>query len=459
MSWSNPAPRKSAFGNQFSQPNPAGNPFGNGGQPWQGSGADQPSPFGAQQSGPQPYGQQQQAYGQQQQAYGQQQQAYGQQQQPYGQQQQAYGQQAYGQAPFGGQGTTQQAYGQSPFGGQPGSVGGSPFGPGVGRPAHQPLGSPPPRRKPWPLLIAVTAAVVVASIIGIVSTVALLGGNGTGTVAPPVSTPSAMTSPSPSPTPEPTPTPTPTPTPSPTPTPTLSTSPSPGGSSAGGTYGHLPLLVENPFYATDLGAWECPAMADPAAPTGAAFRTYYDDLVACLMDRIGPSFRASHGQALTKPVLVTHSGEIQTPCGNQTDTVPFYCGANQTIYANPDVVDRYDQYVRLAALHLMVHEFMHHVQQQIGVLEAYYSAQVEEKAQASRRLELQAECFAFGQVTQLRNPAWGPQDDEEFQRWFSEDQNEWHGKAESYQYWYERMRDKGQLSLCNTWVADLDKVA
>ena len=281
---------------------------------------------------------------------------------------------------------------------------------------------------------------------------AIFGGGGSIASSPPPSTPvqppsNAVTSASP----------TPSSSPSPseatysTPTMTASTT----RPKRPGPYGNIPELTDSKLYGVKLGAWKCPALSDPIAPAGKAFRSWADGLVDCMMDRFGPAAAKASGAKLTRPELVYFSGTVESPCGKLTDRVPVYCGSPQSkaIYLNPSVVRKYDDYVRLGSVQILFHEFAHHVQNHFGLTGAGYQADVEERLQISRRVELQAECISWSQTTQLTQPKFGATDAEQMWHWVSQDQDPKHGKASSYQYWYKRISGKGDLKLCNTWIA------
>lgn len=227
-----------------------------------------------------------------------------------------------------------------------------------------------------------------------------------------------------------------------------------------GPYGEIAELVANPVHRHTMGRWACAGLSDPKVPAGtAAARAYFARGVDCMMARYGPVVKSATGRPLARPNVQFHTSSVTTPCGSDDGAVPFYCSANQTIYVNPTSLDRYDNQVRLGGVDVIFHEFAHHVQHSLGILRAARAAGVEDSDQVSRRIELQADCFTWVQETQLSRPAWTERDRKEFDRWLSHDQDAQHGRASSYQYWFARVRGKGDLALCNTWVAPTDKVA
>lgn len=307
--------------------------------------------------------------------------------------------------------------------------------------------------------MAITAAVVVITLVGVGALVLVSGPNRD--AAPPPRVPTTTRPPATSTTAPPSTRPSPSRTiPSPTPSATIST-PRPSASTSStapprgqGLYADHPALSANPFYAAGFGTWGCTPVADPQVPSSsAAFRRYVDGLLTCLMNRYGPPVRQATGSALTRPSLQLHTGQISTPCGTNGDEVPFYCSGNQTIYLNPATVGQYDDYVRLGGVTILAHEFAHHVQYELGVLSGAYRADLESPDQISRRIELQAECFTWSQVTLLRKPSFGGVDEEQFRSWVAESQDSRHGTGESYTYWYQRIRGQGRMALCNTWTA------
>ncbi len=225
-----------------------------------------------------------------------------------------------------------------------------------------------------------------------------------------------------------------------------------------GPYGDYPNASDNPVYDQKVGSWKCSGIGQAEAPQGDAIKKWVKEAMACMMKRYGPVVKAA-GETLSEPKIIYHSGSIDTPCGRNSDTVPFYCSGDEAIYMNPDVVRKYSATgTRFAALHLIFHEFAHHVQWRLGIFDGRV-ADVEDDMQASRRLELQAECFTFLQIGQLTDPAWGSSDVNQFKQWFSVDQNEAHGKSASYLYWFNRAIGKGDFGLCNTWTAPKKRVA
>lgn len=102
-----------------------------------------------------------------------------------------------------------------------------------------------------------------------------------------------------------------------------------------------------------------------------------------------------------KVVAPTHASDLSSPCSSSGNYAAFFCGANDTIYMPLDHIqtdvygDRWYVYLEVFA-----HEYGHHVQSLTGIMDQ--QAQQREDLgddsdkglELSRRLELEAQCFA-----------------------------------------------------------------
>jgi predicted metalloprotease len=153
----------------------------------------------------------------------------------------------------------------------------------------------------------------------------------------------------------------------------------------------------------------------------------------------------------------------------------FYCPANNTMYvglthvietAGNEPVSHYAVYARVIA-----HEYGHHVQEQAGILDYGHQLMSQNDAQtrneASRRIELQAQCFAGAflgsekkslpmtpeQSHYLLLDVRGRGDDSQ-----SADKHD-HGSSKHYASWVVTGYTKQQLAACNTWTAPASAVS
>ena len=80
------------------------------------------------------------------------------------------------------------------------------------------------------------------------------------------------------------------------------------------------------------------------------------------------------GFTMTGLTCVVYTGTMQTPCGQGLKGYPvFYCGVNETIYSSAGSTAEYGETLRLGGYWIVFHEFAHHIQQRIGVLDAAYT--------------------------------------------------------------------------------------
>ncbi|MBO7492007.1 MAG: neutral zinc metallopeptidase [Bacteroidales bacterium] len=109
------------------------------------------------------------------------------------------------------------------------------------------------------------------------------------------------------------------------------------------------------------------------------------------------------GKTYQPPKLVLFTNSVQSGCGNATSSVgPFYCSADQTVYIDLSFFMNMKKQIGadgdFAYAYVIAHEVGHHVQNQLGILNAAHQkmAQVSktESNKISVCLELQADYFA-----------------------------------------------------------------
>ena len=188
------------------------------------------------------------------------------------------------------------------------------------------------------------------------------------------------------------------------------------------------------------------------------------------------AFQGSDRQYRT-PETVLFEGQVDTGCGGATSAVgPFYCPLDQTIYIDlgfyEDLESRFGaEGGPFAEMYVIAHEYGHHVQNLLGLLEAGRDAGAEGGAV---RTELQADCFAGvwagnavetgylepltgDQISQALDAASAIGDDRiQEQAQGQVNPETWtHGSAEQRQQWFTTGLESRSAPACDTFDADL----
>jgi predicted metalloprotease len=142
--------------------------------------------------------------------------------------------------------------------------------------------------------------------------------------------------------------------------------------------------------------------------TSANAAKYWAGIKPCL-DRSWARQVALAGYKFKSPTMLYWSGtSVNTPCGSGPVDVPFFCSTNHKMYMKVDnFVKTYNQYpdaedkayARMWYSRSIAHEYGHAMQSVTGILSASYDLQYEmtdsdDRLRQTRRLELQANCFA-----------------------------------------------------------------
>ncbi|HEY9037946.1 MAG TPA: neutral zinc metallopeptidase [Roseovarius sp.] len=179
----------------------------------------------------------------------------------------------------------------------------------------------------------------------------------------------------------------------------------------------------------------------------------------------------------TPPVLVLFSGVTRSPCGGASGaTGPFYCPADRKAYLDTEFFATLSQQLGargdFAAAYVIAHEVAHHIQNELGILNAVHEArQGSSEARANAltvRLELQADCLSGvwasavedllepGDIDEALNAARRIGDDH-LQRQAGrvpQPHTFTHGTSEQRSRWFARGYDSGQMGACDTFAAD-----
>ena len=185
------------------------------------------------------------------------------------------------------------------------------------------------------------------------------------------------------------------------------------------------------------------------------------------------------GETYKEPALVLYSGYVQTASGTATSaTGPFYSPADETVYIDlsfyEELQNKYGAGGDAAQAYVIAHEVGHHVQNQLGILDAVHADEQrvseDEANELSVRTELQADFFAglvahyqgqnkwleAGDIDEALNAANAIGDDrlqQQAQGYVVPDSFT-HGTSEQRVRWFKLGYETGQISRGDTFSMD-----
>jgi uncharacterized protein len=160
-----------------------------------------------------------------------------------------------------------------------------------------------------------------------------------------------------------------------------------GGSGLGGALGGLG--------GGPAGGGGIPASLDPGDNEAQFINAVTVDVQTFWEDR----FQAA-GKTYPETVIVLFTGQTQSGCGVASSaTGPFYCPSDKKVYLDQGFFDelatRFGARGDFAHAYVIAHEFGHHVQDALGIMDKVQQQQTSSNANdLSIRLELQADCLA-----------------------------------------------------------------
>lgn len=189
-----------------------------------------------------------------------------------------------------------------------------------------------------------------------------------------------------------------------------------------------------------------------------------------------PKAFATAGERYTPATTVLFNGAVDTACGGATSAVgPFYCPLDQRVYIDLGFFGELErrfgaQGGPFAEMYVLAHEYGHHVQNLLGLLDAGRDTGADGGAV---RAELQADCFAgvwaanatdtgflepitSAQVAQALDAAAVIGDDriQEMTTGQVNPETWTHGSSEQRQRWFSIGLEAGSASACDTQNAE-----
>jgi len=183
------------------------------------------------------------------------------------------------------------------------------------------------------------------------------------------------------------------------------------------------------------------------------------------------------GESYTRADTWLFTDAVDTACGTASSAVgPFYCPLDQAIYLDLGFFEQLESRLgasggELAEAYVIAHEYGHHVQNLLGLLDSGRDAGAEGDAV---RTELQADCFAGAwagnavdtgyiepltreQINQALDTAAAIGDDRiQEQTQGQVNPETWtHGSSEQRQEWFSRGLEERDPNACDTFDADI----
>lgn len=206
----------------------------------------------------------------------------------------------------------------------------------------------------------------------------------------------------------------------------------------------------------------------PTLDAGDGLRDFYSAALVCLDDAWQPPLE--HVGAEFVPAGLDLAPDPGSGCGatpGEEEATAYYCSADEVIYMPTERLLTYVGLYPSALLSVLAHEYGHHVQNLSGTLEAVATRLVGVESgsaaelDATRRIELQANCFAglflasaAGRGSVTRDEAVAAVND-----FANSADSDTHGTVENQTRWARAGFEADSVAACDTWSAPASAVA
>ena len=245
----------------------------------------------------------------------------------------------------------------------------------------------------------------------------------------------------------------------------------------GGLGGQLGPLEDQ-----QVGQGDTPGEVSTACQSGEDANTRQDCRIVASVNSVQKFWDgvfAGSGRKYPYADTVFFTGQVQTQCGFASSQVgPFYCPGDQQVYIDLDFFDELQSRfgaggAPFAQVYVIAHEYGHHVQNQLGVLEGIRGDRQGPQSRAVRS-ELQADCYAGvwaanavndgvieeltqADINEALDAASAIGDDRiQEQTQGQVTQETWtHGSSEQRRRWFARGYETGKPAACNTFSGSI----